>query len=965
MIMTSRALRTTRIACALAALGASLSVQAQSGHLYCLEEGNYIAYPAADDIAARMTFGNGCIRDLSDGRAAVLLPSAVENIDRVPRNGSLRRHAWGFLDPNGRVAIEPIFEAVRDFRHGLAAVQWQGKWGFIDTNGRMAVRPRYDAVQDFVEIGLAVATLDGRPLLIDRQGNPAGAPLEDIVRAIHLSDGVPARATVQYKEEYRSATGERRYGGTGVVITRPLGDKGLYIASNGEGKYGVVDQDWKWVVEPVLDDIFAQDGGSLATGYGPEGSVMVTAEGKLIGADQQYESMNPVGKAFYSAALPRRAGFAVLDRNGAVVATLTPDEGNASQRHADTIVYPSDGKLVALVPGRTSPITLGPGLSATDEMDGYVLFVDGSSRAAGLLTPTGAWLHEDTAPAWLADTSRIQTRDGNLWLSDAHGRLLNVVDQDGKALLKPETVQAIQNQQLQPLPAGVPGGPLGLLGQSHCHCDDAQAGLLLVDGTIVADPSWTAVSPLDDGDEGGDAAGLAADQLRYAAETADGMLLLDARGKPVDLPAQQHIGQFRHGYAQVYGDGVVRMIDRAGKTYELPENFDTQVVAPGMVRFLKTAADGAPWGLYDFVAGKELAAPAFRSIGEFQDGQAVASLGPDRVGVIDLQGRWILPASHHAAERVNATLWRVSQAGAQKDEYDRPAAVFNTRGQALTAFLRGLQVGDYGDGSLSVGNSERRWIVSPDGADALDMKDADYVRLGNWMEIRRADRQGYLNRQGSWQIEPVPAAGTAFHGAPARALQANARSTRVIDANGKVLATLPDGEWSWPNGSATLIRHYTADSGTMTDYTDLAGKTRLTVAGLASAYSEGRAVTQVPGGGVRWVDAKGALVGPAFDALGAMRDGLAAASDDRRYGYVDGDGNFAIPAAYRAVSGFANQRAVVSTEDDSRIIDTSGQTLAQVRMECGIRTLYGAAGQRLWPLRMPQGCKRPMASRAY
>ncbi len=124
MIMTSRVLRTTRLACALAALGASLSVQAQTGyvqpgHIYCLAESDYPVYPAADDISARNPFSNGCIRDLQDGRAAVLLPSAIENIDRVPHDNSLRRHAWGFLDQNGRVAIEPIFEEVGDFRHGL------------------------------------------------------------------------------------------------------------------------------------------------------------------------------------------------------------------------------------------------------------------------------------------------------------------------------------------------------------------------------------------------------------------------------------------------------------------------------------------------------------------------------------------------------------------------------------------------------------------------------------------------------------------------------------------------------------------------------------------------------------------------------------------------------------------------------------------------------------------------------
>jgi len=973
MIMTSRVLRNTRIACALAALGASLPAAAQMqigyspGHLYCLSEANYSdypAYPAADDINSSNPFRNGCIRDLNDGRAAALLPSALEHIDRVPRDSSLRRHAWGFLDQNGRVAIKPIFEAVGDFRHGLAAVQWQGKWGFIDRNGRMAVPPRFDSVQDFVEVGLAVVTLDGKPMLIDRQGDQAGQPFEEVVRAVRLDDGVPARATVQYKEEYRSSAGERRYGGSGVVITRPLGDKGLYIATNGQAKYGVVDKDWNWILDPTFDDISTHDNGNLATGYGPDGSVLVTAQGKIIGADQKYESVLTVGKAFYSAELPGRGGFTVLDRNGDAVATLTREEAQTSERYADTIVYRSNDNLMALIPGRPAPVTLGAGLSAGDEIEGYVLFVDGSRRATGLLTPAGAWLHGDTAPAWLADARRLETREGNLWLSDAQGALLNVVDKSGKPLLTPETVQTLQNQQLRLIGTGVPGGPLGLLGQSHCHCEDVQVGLLLADGSTVTDPSWISVTALDDTER--DATGsLTADQLRYEAETDDGMVLLDARGKRLELPAQQHIGMFRHGYAQVYGDGVVRMIDRAGKTFELPENFDSQVVAPGVVRFVKTAADDAPWGLYDFVAGKLLAAPSFRSIGDFQDGQAIASLGADRVGVIGLQGQWILPASHHGAERVNDTLWRVTRPGKQENEYERPAAVFNTKGQALTAFMRGLQVGDFGDGSVSAGNSERRWIISPDGSDALDMKDADYIRLGDWMEIRRADRQGYLNAKGDWQISPAARKGSAFQGAPARALSADTAGTHLMDANGKVLATLPQGEWNWPLRSGLLLRHYTANRGTVTDYTDLSGKTRFTVEGFGSAFAEGRAVTHLSGGGVRWVDAKGALIGPAFEALGPMREGLAPASSNRSYGYVNGKGEFTIPAEFRALSGFTNQRAVVSTEDDSRIIDTNGGLVAQVKMECGIRTLYGAAGQRLWPLRMPHGCNRTAASRAY
>ena len=134
---------------------------------------------------------SGCIRSISEGRAAVLLPSALLPIKRVPANASLRGHAWGFLDDKGRLAVKPIFDQVGDFHHGLAAVQWQGKWGYIDARGRMAIAPRFDEVSDFVEAGLAIVTLDGRRQIIDRQGKPTGDALDASVDNAQLSDGLP------------------------------------------------------------------------------------------------------------------------------------------------------------------------------------------------------------------------------------------------------------------------------------------------------------------------------------------------------------------------------------------------------------------------------------------------------------------------------------------------------------------------------------------------------------------------------------------------------------------------------------------------------------------------------------------------------------------------------------------------------------------------------------------------------
>lgn len=60
----------------------------------------------------------------------------------------------GFLQKDGRFAIEPRFEAAQDFHEKFAAIRMDGLWGFIDTKGTLVIPPRYEQVQSFRE-GLA------------------------------------------------------------------------------------------------------------------------------------------------------------------------------------------------------------------------------------------------------------------------------------------------------------------------------------------------------------------------------------------------------------------------------------------------------------------------------------------------------------------------------------------------------------------------------------------------------------------------------------------------------------------------------------------------------------------------------------------------------------------------------------------------------------------------------------------
>jgi hypothetical protein len=54
--------------------------------------------------------------------------------------GGKYNHKWGFIDKNGKVIIEPQFDAVpryngsnerTSFNNGLSPVKINGKWGFI------------------------------------------------------------------------------------------------------------------------------------------------------------------------------------------------------------------------------------------------------------------------------------------------------------------------------------------------------------------------------------------------------------------------------------------------------------------------------------------------------------------------------------------------------------------------------------------------------------------------------------------------------------------------------------------------------------------------------------------------------------------------------------------------------------------------------------------------------------------
>ena len=72
----------------------------------------------------------------------------VENTEVYKQNklfAKKQNGKWGFVDENGNVKVNAIYDKVTDFNSfGYAGIKQNGKWGAIDQNGNIVVEPTYD-----------------------------------------------------------------------------------------------------------------------------------------------------------------------------------------------------------------------------------------------------------------------------------------------------------------------------------------------------------------------------------------------------------------------------------------------------------------------------------------------------------------------------------------------------------------------------------------------------------------------------------------------------------------------------------------------------------------------------------------------------------------------------------------------------------------------------------------------------
>lgn len=67
---------------------------------------------------------------------------------------------WGFINKDGEMIIEPMYEDARSFSNGYAAVKMNGKWGFINAQNELKIEYQFTDAKDFNEGGCVLVKGD-------------------------------------------------------------------------------------------------------------------------------------------------------------------------------------------------------------------------------------------------------------------------------------------------------------------------------------------------------------------------------------------------------------------------------------------------------------------------------------------------------------------------------------------------------------------------------------------------------------------------------------------------------------------------------------------------------------------------------------------------------------------------------------------------------------------------------------
>lgn len=132
---------------------------------------------------------------------------------------------WGYVDGEGNIVIEPVYDEAKEFQEGLAAVSMDGFWGFIDIEGRTISEPKYGTASSYKN-GYAAVSVNHLWGIIDKSGNLLWTPKFDY---IEINDDGTANAFGSASQFLIDMTGHVQGSnndlysrGTRIINARPI-----------------------------------------------------------------------------------------------------------------------------------------------------------------------------------------------------------------------------------------------------------------------------------------------------------------------------------------------------------------------------------------------------------------------------------------------------------------------------------------------------------------------------------------------------------------------------------------------------------------------------------------------------------------------------------------------------------------------------------------------------------------------
>lgn len=181
---------------------------------------------------------------------------------------------WGFIDKQGRVAIDPVFDAVEPFSEHLAAVNKEGKWGFINLQGKMVILPQYRSAWSFHGNRARVKPFDQPDQYIEPGGKPI--PANGWIAADDFCEGL-AKVRAGQLFGYIDSSG--------TMVIPPLYARAWNFTLGTamvelDNKFGLIDRDGHYILDPRYDKIKRAADPELFICTLEHSSILVSATGE-------------------------------------------------------------------------------------------------------------------------------------------------------------------------------------------------------------------------------------------------------------------------------------------------------------------------------------------------------------------------------------------------------------------------------------------------------------------------------------------------------------------------------------------------------------------------------------------------------------------------------------------------------------------------------------------------------------